>query len=316
MKIVFFGTPDFAVASLVQLVESGFDIAAVVTSPDKPAGRGLQLKASPVKDAALRLGIPVLQPGKLKDESFLTDLKKINADVHVVVAFRMLPEQVWNMPRMGTWNLHASLLPDFRGAAPINHAIIQGDTLTGLTTFKLVHAIDEGAIALQLPVPIKREDNAGDLHDRMMQLGAGLLATTMRGLVNGNISLIDQHAIAGAKQFRHAPKLNPEFARIHWNQSIKVLYNFIRGLSPYPGASCLLQSANDELSIKIYKGKIAEITTIGEPGTAAIHEKSRLLVQAADGVYEILELQQAGKRIMDVRDFINGLRNSDNLKML
>jgi methionyl-tRNA formyltransferase len=316
MKIVFFGTPDFAVASLVQLVDSGFDVAAVVTSPDKPAGRGLQMKASPVKEAALKLGITVLQPEKLKADSFLTELKIVNADVHVVVAFRMLPEQVWNMPRMGTWNLHASLLPDFRGAAPINHAIIEGDALTGLTTFKLVHAIDEGAMALQLPVPIKFEDDAGTLHDRMMLLGAGLLATTMRGLLNGNITLIDQHAIAGAKQYRHAPKLNPEFARIHWSQPLHIIYNFIRGLSPYPGATCMLKVGNDELSLKIFRGKSAAIDSFGKPGDVQIHEKSRLLVQAADGIYEILELQQAGKKKMEVRDFLNGLRVHDGLYML
>jgi methionyl-tRNA formyltransferase len=316
MKIVFFGTPDFAVASLVQLVESGFEVAAVVTSPDKPAGRGLQMKASPVKVAALHLGIPVLQPEKLKAESFLTELKQINAAIHVVVAFRMLPEQVWNMPRFGTWNLHASLLPDFRGAAPINHAIIQGEKLTGLTTFKLVHAIDEGAIALQLPVPIKHDDDAGSLHDRMMHLGAALLATTMRGLENSNISLIDQHTLSSGKHLRHAPKLSPEFARIQWNRSTLAVYNFVRGLSPYPGATCLLKAGNDELSLKLFKGEIAADLAFGKPGDVLIRDKSRILVQTADGVYEILELQQAGKKKMDVRDFLNGLRIHNRLHML
>lgn len=316
MKIVFFGTPDFAVASLVQLVESGFEVIAVVTSPDKPAGRGLQMKASPVKEAAMHLGIPVLQPEKLKAQSFLTELKQLNAAIHIVVAFRMLPEQVWNMPHLGTWNLHASLLPDFRGAAPINHAIIQGEKLTGLTTFKLVHAIDEGAIALQLPVPIKPEDDAGALHDRMMHLGAGLLATTMRGIENSNITLIDQHAVFEGRHLRHAPKLSPEFARIHWNSSTEAVYNFIRGLSPYPGATCLLKAGDDELSLKLFKGEIAADEAFGKPGDVSIREKSRVLVRTADGVYEILELQQAGKKKMAVRDFLNGLRNHDSLYML
>jgi len=316
MKIVFFGSPDFAVASLVQLVESGFDVVSVVTSPDKPAGRGLQMKVSPVKEAAMNLSIPVLQPEKLKAESFLSELKQINADLHVVVAFRMLPEQVWNMPRLGTWNLHASLLPDFRGAAPINHAIIQGEKLTGLSTFKLVHAIDEGAIALQLPVPIKHDDDAGSLHDRMMQLGAGLLATTIRGIENGNIRLLDQHTLSTSKSVRHAPKLNPEFVRIRWNVPAEDIYNFIRGLSPYPGATCLLKAGNDELSLKLFKGEIAKREAFGKPGDVLILDKSRLLVQTDDGVYEILELQQAGKKKMDVRDFLNGLRIHNDLHMV
>ncbi len=316
MRIVFFGTPDFAVASLVQLVESGFEVAAVVTSPDKPAGRGLQMKASPVKEAAQNLSIPVLQPEKLKAEAFLTELKQINADIYVVVAFRMLPEQVWNMPPLGTWNLHASLLPNFRGAAPINHAIIQGEKLTGLTTFKLVHAIDEGAIALQLPVPIRHDDDAGSLHNRMMLLGAGLLATTMRGIENRNITLIDQHALIEGAYLRHAPKLSPEFARIQWNRSAEGVYNFIRGLSPYPGATCLLKVGTDELSLKIFKGEITADEAFGKPGDVLVVDKSRLLVQTCDGVYEISELQQAGKKKMEVRDFLNGLRLHNSLYML
>ncbi len=316
MKIVFFGTPDFAVASLIQLVDSGFDVAAVVTSPDKPAGRGLQMKASPVKEAALKLSIPVLQPERLKADSFLSELKQINADIHVVVAFRMLPEQVWNMPRLGTWNLHASLLPDFRGAAPINHAIIQGEKLTGLSTFKLVHAIDEGAVALQLPIPIKHDDDAGTLHDRMMQLGAGLLATTIRAIENGNLSLLDQNPLSNGRHIRHAPKLNPEFVRINWNLSTEEVYNFIRGLSPYPGATCFLKAGSDELSLKVFKGEISNSKVFGKPGDVLVLDKSRLLVQTNDGVYEILELQQAGKKKMIVRDFLNGLRVHNDLYML
>jgi methionyl-tRNA formyltransferase len=316
MKIVFFGTPDFAVASLLQLVDSGFDVAAVVTSPDKPAGRGLQTKSSPVKEAALSKGIPILQPEKLKSEVFLSDLKAIQADIHVVVAFRMLPEAVWNMPPFGTWNLHASLLPNFRGAAPINHAIIQGEQITGLTTFKLVHAIDEGAIALQLPIQIKYDDDAGTLHDRMMHLGSCLLATTIRGIQNGNITLIDQKNQAKEQAFLHAPKLNPEFAKIQWNKPADAVYNFVRGLSPYPGATCILNSGNETLNLKIFKGRIESYTVNEEIGRVVIAEKSRLLVQAASGVYEILELQQAGKRKMEVRDFINGLRIQSGLNML
>jgi methionyl-tRNA formyltransferase len=316
MKIVFFGTPDFAVASLLQLIESGFDVVAVVTSPDKPAGRGLQMKASPVKESALKHGIRILQPDKLKSEQFLAELNAIQADIHVVVAFRMLPEVVWNMPPLGTWNLHASLLPDFRGAAPINHAIIQGDRLTGLTTFKLVHAIDEGAIALQLPVPIKTDDDAGTLHDRMMSLGAGLLATTLRGIQNGNISLIEQNSIHKGLASRHAPKLNAEFSKIDWNQSSSKIYNFVRGLSPYPGATCILNTGIENIALKLYKGRTESYTVAEKVGTVVIDEKSRILVQTANGLYELLELQPAGKRRMDARDFINGLRKHDGLFMV
>jgi methionyl-tRNA formyltransferase len=316
MKIVFFGTPDFAVASLLQLIESGFHVAAVVTSPDKPAGRGLQMKASPVKEAALLKGIQIIQPEKLKSEVFLAELKAIKADIHVVVAFRMLPEAVWNMPPLGTWNLHASLLPDFRGAAPINHAIIQGEQLTGLTTFKLVHAIDEGAIALQLPVPIKVDDDAGTLHDRMMGLGAGLLATTLRGIQNGNITLIDQNALNKELAFRHAPKLSAEYSKINWNQSASKIYNFVRGLSPYPSATCILSTGIEEIAIKVFKGRIDSYKISEKIGRVLIDDKSRILVQASDGIFELLELQQAGKRRMEARDFINGLRKHDGLFMV
>ena len=307
MRIIFLGTPDFAVEALNAIITSGFNVVAVVTAPDKPAGRGLQLKASAVKQCAQTLGIPVLQPLKLKDSDFLEALRSYRADIQVVVAFRMLPEQVWSMPPLGTWNLHASLLPAYRGAAPINHALINGENITGLTTFKLVHAIDEGAIALQLPIRIKPDETAGELHDRMAILGGTLLSATLKAIENNNLKLLEQCQIKN-QDLPHAPKLNPAFCKIKWMQKAHAVHNLVRGLSPYPGAHSTLHNGEDAFDVKIFKGCISEFPFQNSPAGTIIIEQSRLFVSTADSWYELLEIQPAGKKRMPVREFLLGFR--------
>jgi methionyl-tRNA formyltransferase len=312
MRIVFLGTPDFAVESLKAIINSGYNVVAVVTAPDKPAGRGLQLKASPVKQCAESLGIPVLQPNKLKDPAFLEALRAYRADVQVVVAFRMLPEKVWNMPPLGTWNLHASLLPAYRGAAPINHALINGEKITGLTTFKLVHAIDEGAIGLQLPIIIDPDETAGELHDKMAIQGGTLISATLKALENKNLNLLEQCEVEH-QMLPHAPKLNPAFCKINWNQNANALHNHIRGLSPYPGAFSTLHNGDETLNVKIFKGVVSEQNdTHSATGAIKINE-ARLFVAASDAWYEVLEIQPAGKKRMPVRDFLLGFRVKSTL---
>jgi methionyl-tRNA formyltransferase len=307
MRIIFLGTPDFAVEALKAIINSGFNVVAVVTAPDKPAGRGLQLKASAVKQFAESLGIPVLQPQKLKDPDFLEVLRTYRADVQVVVAFRMLPEHVWNMPPLGTWNLHASLLPAYRGAAPINHALINGENITGLTTFKLVHAIDEGAIALQLPLIIKPDETAGELHDRMATQGGTLLSATLKAIENNNLNLLEQGQIT-EQELPHAPKLNPAFCKIKWTHKVHDVHNLIRGLSPYPGAHSTLHNGEDALGVKIFKGSISELHFQNLPAGTIKIDQSRLYVSTADSWYELQEIQPAGKKRMTVREFLLGFR--------
>jgi methionyl-tRNA formyltransferase len=310
MRIIFLGTPDFAVPSLETLIHSEYQVVGVVTAPDKPAGRGLQVKSSPVKACAVRHGIPVLQPEKLRDPEFHDQLKALKADIQIVVAFRMLPESVWNMPPMGTWNLHASLLPQYRGAAPINHAIINGERFSGISTFKLVHQIDEGAIALQLPMPLGENETAGELHDRMMLAGGQLLLTTLRALQNGNLQLIPQEKVE-TSYLKHAPKLNPEFSRINWNKPTAEIHNHIRGLSPYPTAHTILTNGTDDFSVKIFSG----IPFSGDlphenAGTLRVTEGFELLCATADGCYSVLELQQSGKKRLIIKDFLLGFRKT------
>ncbi len=315
MRIVFLGTPDFSVPLLKALVAARFEVVAVVTAPDKPAGRGLQMKSPPVKECALELGIPVLQPEKLKDPSFIEELRSYRADIQVVVAFRMLPEVIWNMPPMGTWNLHASLLPQYRGAAPINHAIIQGEVITGLSTFKLVHAIDEGAIALQLPMPIDARETAGSLHDRMSEAGAMLMLTTLKAIEANNIQLIEQSKLSRGETIKQAPKLNPEFCKIDWNQSTHQIDCFIRGLSPFPGAHTTLHNGETSSGMKIFLAQPVEHTTTAgvEPGTLVIVNDSRALVKTADGWLELENVQLAGKKRMETELFLRGFRASEKL---
>jgi len=312
MRIVFLGTPDFAVEALKALINSGFNVVAVVTAPDKPAGRGLQLKASAVKQYAQMLEIPVLQPLKLKDPDFLEALKSYRADIQVVVAFRMLPEQVWSMPSLGTWNLHASLLPAYRGAAPINHAIINGEKITGLTTFKLVHAIDEGAIALQLPLTIKPDETVGELHDRMAILGGTLISATLKAIENNNLRLLEQSQINN-QDLPHAPKLNPTFCKIKWTQGAHTVHNLVRGLSPYPGAHSTLHNGEEAFDVKIFKGSISELPLQNTPAGTIKIDQTRLFVSTTDSWYELLEIQPAGKKRMQVREFLLGFRVKSTL---
>lgn len=324
IRIVFMGTPEFAVASLDALVQAGANVVGVVTAPDKPAGRGMKMTESAVKKYAVAKNIPVLQPVKLKDTAFLADLRDLHADLQVVVAFRMLPEVVWNMPPMGTINVHGSLLPQYRGAAPINWAVINGEKVTGVTTFKLQHEIDTGHILLQDSFPIGDEDDAGTVHDYMKEVGARLLVRTVEGLLTGTIHETSQEAIiagkadagvsgavataanAGAQavELKHAPKIFTETARIDWNRSVYEVHNLIRGLSPYPGAFTYLQ----DKVLKIFRSSKEIAPPTIPPGTADTNGKSYLKFACADGYIHVLDIQLEGKKRMLIEDFLRGYR--------
>ena len=303
MKIVFMGTPEFAVASLNALFEAGYDIVGVVTAADKPAGRGQKLQESAVKTYAVSKGLNVLQPLKLKDPDFIEELRALQADLQVVVAFRMLPEIVWNMPVKGTINLHASLLPNYRGAAPINHAIINGETESGATTFFLKHEIDTGDTIFSVRVTIADDDTAGDLHDHLMEAGAGLLLKTVNAIANGQYK--EQPQIS-SEQLKHAPKIFKEFCKIDWNQPVKTIYNLIRGLSPYPTA---FTSLNDK-TIKIFKAEYEEAEPEVSPGNYLTDGKTYLKFAAPDGFIQLLDVQYEGKKRMTVAEFLRGVRLS------
>jgi methionyl-tRNA formyltransferase len=303
------GTPEFAVASLDALVQAGCNIIAVITAPDKPAGRGMKLTESAVKKYAVEKQLPVLQPAKLKDPEFLETLKGLQADLQIVVAFRMLPEVVWNMPPMGTINLHGSLLPQYRGAAPINWAVINGEKETGVTTFKLQHEIDTGDILLQEKFPIGDDDTAGEVHDRMKEIGAQLLVKTVEGLAKGTLKeipqqLIDNKQLATGNEFKHAPKIFTETCKIDWNQSITAIYNQIRGLSPYPAAFTYL----NEKVLKIYKAKKEMHASPKSAGSFDTDNKTWLKFAGADGYIHIIELQLEGKKRMTIEEFLRGYR--------
>ncbi len=303
-RIVFMGTPPFAVASLDALVKAGFTISAVVTAPDKPAGRGLQLQQSAVKKYAIENNLPVLQPVKLKDPAFTNALEALNANVFVVVAFRMLPEIVWNMPPMGTINVHGSLLPSYRGAAPINWAVINGEKETGVTTFKLKAAIDTGNILLQDKLPITEADTAGTIHDKMMVLGAHLLVTTLHGIINNTLAEKDQEEIINndPNLLKHAPKIFTETCTINWNNTSESIFNLIRGLSPFPGALTKL----DDKIFKIFAAQ-KEICSHQNPaGSVFTDNKTYLKFACADGYLHITDLQLEGKKRMQVADFLRG----------
>ncbi|KAA9039595.1 methionyl-tRNA formyltransferase [Ginsengibacter hankyongi] len=300
------GTPEFAVPSLERLVDAGYNIVAVVTAPDKPSGRGLQMNESAVKKYALSKGLKILQPEKLKNPAFINELKELNADLHVVVAFRMLPEVVWNMPPMGTINLHGSLLPQYRGAAPINWAIINGEKETGVTTFKLQQEIDTGNILLQQKITIGDEENAGELHDRMKEIGADLLLQTINELVNKNLKETEQTQTSSlnSHSLRHAPKIFTETCEIKWEKSVDEVYNLIRGLSPYPTAFTFLKGKK----LKIFNVQ-KEITNIKEnPGELITDSKTYLKFSCNNGYISLKELQLEGKKKMYVEDFLRGWR--------
>ena len=307
LRIVFMGTPEFAEFTLHRLVEDGYNIIGVVTMPDKPMGRhGSVLQSSPVKKYAVEQGIPVLQPEKLKDPAFIDQLSALKADLQIVVAFRMLPEIVWNMPRLGTFNLHGSLLPQYRGAAPINWAIINGDKETGVTTFFLKHEIDTGDIIYKESIPILPTDNAGTVHDKLMELGADLTVRTLDDIIADRVRPIPQDTIP-VSELRPAPKIFKETCRIDWNQPTARINDFIRGLSPYPAAWTVLRSADGtEQDFKIYAAQPVTDAPIQKPGTITCDGRKNLLVYTSDGALRLTEVQMAGKKRMDVSAFLCG----------
>ena len=311
LRIVFMGTPDFAVASLKALVEANYNIVGVITAPDKPAGRGRKLNESAVKKYALSHGLEILQPVNLKNPEFLNTLESLQADLQVVVAFRMLPKQVWAMPKMGTFNLHASLLPNYRGAAPINWAIINGDTKTGVTTFFINEDIDTGAIIKQESTEISESMTAGELHDILMNLGSKSVVETVEMIQKGSINPIKQKE----GDFNPAPKLNKENCRIQWNQPLEKIYNQIRGLNPYPGAWTMLQNNGQETEIKIYKGHIVLEEHKMAPGSILISKK-QMRVAAENGFLDITDLKMAGKKRMDAISLLNGYEFHEGCKLL
>ncbi len=303
LRIVFFGTPDFAVASLKALVDAGACIAAVVTAPDKPAGRGMQLQASAIKEYAASKGLKVLQPEKMKAPEFLEELRSLHADLQVVVAFRMMPEVVWNMPPMGTINVHGSLLPQYRGAAPINRAVMNGEKVTGVTTFKLKHQIDTGDILLQDKVEILPDDDAGTMHDKLMAAGAALLVTTVRGLAAGTLEEIPQD-ITDEHTLKYAPKIFKEDTVIKWERPVADIHNFIRGLSPYPAA---ITKLGDKM-IKIFRSEYTNEANNAAPGAYDTNHATYLRFATNDGWLYVKELQQEGKKRMTIVDFLRGFR--------
>lgn len=303
LRIVFLGTPDFAVASLKALIEAGANVVAVVTAPDKPAGRGMHLHQSAVKQYALTQNLPVLQPEKLKNPDFLAELASYKADLQVVVAFRMLPVAVWDMPPMGTINVHGSLLPQYRGAAPINWAIINGETETGVTTFKLRHEIDTGDILLQKRVPILSEDNVGTVYEKLMQAGAELLVETVKGLAAGTLMEMPQADIQ-VEELKHAPKIFKEHTKIEWNKPVQEVHNLIRGLSPYPVAFTVLQ----DKVFKIYQSHTEQVAHDRATGSYDTDGKTYLRFAVADGWLYADEVQQEGKKRMDIASFLRGFR--------
>ena len=304
LRIIYLGTPDFAVESLRALVENGYNVVAVVTMPDKPAKRGHQLQFSPIKEYALSVGLPVLQPERLKDPDFIEQLRSFNADLQIVVAFRMLPEIVWDMPRFGTFNLHASLLPQYRGAAPINWAIINGETTTGITTFFLKHDIDTGNIILQESIPIGENENVGSVHDRLMNLGAQLVLQTVDLILSGNVPTTPQQDSGNLKP---APKLFKETCEINFNQSPQAIHNFVRGLSPYPTAWTQLNINGKEDVYKIYEVEPLNIAHHLSAGSIQTDLKTYLHVACKDGFVNILSIQAPNKKRMNIRDFLNGI---------
>ena len=309
-KILFSGTPDFAVESLKILVENGYNICGVITAPDKPAGRGMQMQQSAVKKYALSKDLNILQPEKLKDAAFLSEVASLKADLHIVVAFRMMPEQLWSMPRLGTLNLHASLLPQYRGAAPINRAIMNGETTTGVTTFFLKHEIDTGDIILSDKVDIGPTETAGELHDRLMHIGAVLVLKTVQQIEKGNLSTTPQKSITS--ELKHAPKIFKNDCIINWSDKTSTVFNQIRGLSPYPGAFTMLEDKNGKtLTLKIYSALFLESKELSETGKIISDNKSFLNIATSDGIISIKELQIEGKKRMSVEDFLRGFSIND-----
>ncbi|HAP70148.1 MAG TPA: methionyl-tRNA formyltransferase [Flavobacteriales bacterium] len=302
-RIVFMGTSDFAVATLKALLDADANVVGLITAPDRKAGRGMKLQPSAVKQFAVENELKVLQPTNLKSEEFLSELRKLKATLQVVVAFRMLPEVVWNMPEKGTFNLHASLLPQYRGAAPINWAVINGEKESGISTFFLQHQIDTGDIIFQEKVDIAENETAGELHDKLMNVGARLVVKTLQAIESGNAPSTPQNAIVG--ELNEAPKIFKETCKIDWNKSANDVFNHIRGLSPYPTAFTTLVSDDEEIGLKIFKASKSELSQEAKSGTIRVANQ-RMFVKCADGWLEVLELQMAGKKRMEAKAFLLG----------
>lgn len=312
LRIVFLGTPEFAVESLDKIVKEGYNVVGVVTMPDKPAGRGHKLYQSPVKEYAVAHGLKLMQPVKLKDPDFISELQSLDANLFIVIAFRMLPEAVWRMPELGTFNLHASLLPRYRGAAPINWAVINGDTETGVTTFFLKHEIDTGDIISQQRVEILPTDNVGDVHDKLMHLGAELTLDTIAHIVAGDLTPIPQEKLLQGEEATPAPKIFKETCRIDWNRPAESIHNLVRGLSPYPAAWTELHTPGSDtplMNLKVFETKVIPAGgATSSPGTVTT-DGSSLTIACGDGnAIELLSVQPSGKRRMPVADFMRGAR--------
>jgi methionyl-tRNA formyltransferase len=303
-RIVFMGTPAFAVASLNALLQAKMNVVGVVTAPDKPAGRGMQLQQSAVKQFALAHDLPILQPEKLKSPEFFEALKQWKPDLQVVVAFRMLPEQIWSFPPMGTLNVHGSLLPQYRGAAPINWAIINGEKETGVTTFQLQHAIDTGAILLQDRIPIAPNHTAGEIHDTMMEMGAQLLVKTLHGLFDNSIKAVAQEQVIGNEALKHAPKIFTKDCEIDWDKSCAAIHNLIRGLAPFPGAITKI----DGKIVKLFLTQAIDATPTEAPGSFITDGKTFAKIACKDGYIELADIQWQGKKRMPIIDFLRGYR--------
>ncbi len=320
MRIIYFGTPEFAASQLEAILAAGYDVAAVVTTPDRPAGRGKQMHSSEVKECALRHGLPLLQPEKLRDEAFVEQLRSYDADLFVVVAFRMLPEVIWSMPPKGTINLHASLLPQYRGAAPINHAIINGEKETGLTTFLLDKEIDTGAMLMQRKVAISETMDAGELHDMLMYLGNDVIVKTIKMIEEGKAQAESQEDVIEKQKMvlKSAPKIFKEDCYIDWKKPGSDIYNFVRGLAPYPAAHAKIKNSDGEiLDLKIFKTELASKTDENEDiFSIKTDKKNYLEVILKDSAIKILKIQQAGKKAMSIAEFLRGARVSEDWKLI
>lgn len=319
-RIVYMGTPTFAVEPLRAILSAGYNVAAVVTAPDKPVGRGLVLQPSAMKQFATEQGIAVLQPDKLRSEEFMAQLKHINPDIAVVVAFRMLPEAVWTLPRLGTFNLHASLLPNYRGAAPINWAIINGEKKTGLTTFLLNREIDTGSIILQQEVDIHEADTAGDLHDRLMHAGAPLVVETINLLLNGQAKPIEQSELLRSNaELKPAPKIFKHTCQINWSNKASAIHNLVRGLSPYPAALAEMRITRggkaETIGLKIFRTQAENCNHNMKAGAIATDCKKWLKVACSDGYIAIEQLQQSGKKPLPIEEFLRGWQNTEFIEM-
>ena len=307
IRIAYFGTPEFAASQLEAILGAGYEVAVVVTMPDKPAGRGRKIQYSEVKKTALEHNLPLLQPEKLKDPIFLEQLSSFQANLFIVVAFRMLPAVVWQMPELGTFNLHASLLPQYRGAAPINFAIINGETETGLTTFFLNEEIDKGAIIMRERVGIRPNENAGELHDELMLLGNKVVVKTIKIIENGEVCALPQEELTTNQILKPAPKISKEFCNVDWDQDCLTVYNHIRGLSPYPAAHTRIQSENGEtIDLKIFDSEIENGAHDIAVGSIITDNKKILKVALKDGFIRLITVQQAGKKSMSIEDFLRG----------